>query len=225
MHADASFAAPDRVLVVDRSGRGHALCDLLLRTDPDVVVHYGPGNPFVAHERLVHAPEISLADSAPAVRYCRERGIDLAVVSHVDALVAGFVDHLRASGIATAGPTARAAALEGSKARMRAFCARAAIPIAAGRAFTSLHDAKAYVRQFPEGLVVKADDLCPMGDGATGCEDVREAIEALNAIARDRAAREEPFRAVVEERLVGGRGVVAAQAGPQSAGAAAGQRR
>ncbi|WP_352458477.1 hypothetical protein [Mesorhizobium sp. M0040] len=87
------------------TGRGHALADLFQRTDPTVQVFYGPGNSSVVDERICTVSEISLVDPASAVRFCQTRSIDFVFVSHVEALSAGYVDFLKASGIATIGPS------------------------------------------------------------------------------------------------------------------------
>jgi len=50
-------------------------------------------------------------------------------------LVGGLVDALEAEGIAAFGPSAAAAALEGSKGFMKDLCAREGIPTAAYRGF------------------------------------------------------------------------------------------
>ena len=60
-------------------------------------------------------------------------------------LVAGTVDALEAAGIAAFGPSAAAAALEGSKAFMKDFCAREGIPTAAYRRFREAEAAEAYI--------------------------------------------------------------------------------
>ncbi len=71
----------------------------------------------------------------------------------------GLVDRLEAAGIAAFGPTAAAAALEGSKGFTKDLCAKYGIPTAAYRRFTDAAAAKAYVRVRGAPIVVKADGL------------------------------------------------------------------
>ena len=52
------------VLVVDGTGRGHALCDLFVRTKPAVTVCYGPGSGVIPEGRIIPVPELSLAGPA-----------------------------------------------------------------------------------------------------------------------------------------------------------------
>ena len=73
--------------------------------------------------------------------------------------MAGLVDRLTAAGIKAFGPTAAAAALEGSKGFMKDLCAKYGIPTAAYRRFTDAAEAKAYVAAEGAPIVVKADGL------------------------------------------------------------------
>jgi phosphoribosylamine---glycine ligase len=57
------------VLVVDGTGRGHAICDLFTRTNPSVTVFYGPGCDVIEDERIVPVPSISLVDVGTVLRF------------------------------------------------------------------------------------------------------------------------------------------------------------
>lgn len=56
---------------------------------------------------------------AQVVQFCREKGVGLVVIGPEVPLVAGLADDLMAAGIATFGPSAKAAQLEGSKSFMK----------------------------------------------------------------------------------------------------------
>ena len=107
----------------------------------------------------------------------RER-IDFVVVGPEAPLVAGIVDRLEAAGIAAFGPTAAAAALEGSKGFTKDLCAKYGIPTAAYRRFTDAAAATAYVRVRGAPIVVKADGLAS-GKGVTVAATSREAEAAI----------------------------------------------
>ena len=100
--------------------------------------------------------------------------IDLVVVGPEDPLAAGLADRLREAGIATFGPSAAAARLEGSKAFAKDFMARHAIPTAGYAVFDDAGAAHAYVDALARPCVVKADGLAA-GKGVAMCPDAAEA--------------------------------------------------
>ena len=94
-------------------------------------------------------------------------------------LVAGLADRLRDAGIATFGPSAAAAQLEGSKGFTKDLCARYGIPTGAYQRFTDADAAKAYVRDQGAPIVIKADGLAA-GKGVTVAMTIDEAIAAID---------------------------------------------
>ncbi|KAI5076409.1 hypothetical protein GOP47_0008474 [Adiantum capillus-veneris] len=72
---------------------------------------------------------------------------------------AGLVDDLQAAGIVAFGPSAKAAALEGSKDFMKRLCMKYNIPTAKYKSFTNAEDAKNYISETGAPIVVKADGL------------------------------------------------------------------
>lgn len=189
-----------RVLVVDATGRGHAICDLFVRTDPDVVVYYGPGCAVIEHDRIRPAGGVTLDDPSTVVDFLRTQPVDLVFVANIDALSRGYVDVLRRFGYPVIGPTRAAAALESSKATGKRFCADHGIPTAEFQTFTDPMSARAYIRSRPYACVVKADGLTPNGDGAVVCDTVVEAEDAVLRLADEVG---DAFRVVVEQRLYG----------------------
>ena len=91
-----------------------------------------------------------------------------------------LVDALEAAGIAAFGPSAAAAALEGSKAFMKDLCAREGIPTAAYRRFRDAAAAKAYIAAHGAPVVVKADGLAA-GKGVVVAATIAEANAAVDA--------------------------------------------
>ena len=124
----------------------------------------------------------------------RERAIDLIVVGPEAPLVAGVADAARAAGIATFGPGAAAARLEGSKGFTKDLCARAGIPTAAYVRADTVAAAVSALDRFSIPVVVKADGLAA-GKGVTVAFDRGEAEAAI------RAAGDGPL--VIEEFLEG----------------------
>jgi diaminobutyrate--2-oxoglutarate aminotransferase len=186
------------ILLVDGTGRGHALCGLFVRTDPAVTVYYGPGCDVIDHPRVRCVPSISVHDSRTVLDFLDEHPVEFVFVSHIDALSAGLVDELRAAGHKVIGPTAAAAALEASKARGKRFCVDHGIPVPEHAVLPDIVEAKAYIRSRPYPCVVKADGLTADGDGSVVCDTGEEAEAAAERLA---AAGLLPL--VVEERLTG----------------------
>src|SRR5262249_21701810 len=96
-------------------------------------------------------------------------------------LVLGLVDRLGAAGIKAFGPSAAAAALEGSKAFMKDLCAKHGIPTAAYGRFTDAAKAKAFIRARGAPIVVKADGLAA-GKGVIIAASAAEAAAAVDAM-------------------------------------------
>lgn len=166
-----------KVLLIGSGGREHALAWKLAQSPKLEEFYAAPGNPGIAdHAQLV---PIDIDDHAAVVAFCLEKAIDLVVVGPEAPLVAGLADVLRAKGIATFGPSAAAAQLEGSKGFTKDLCARYHIPTGAYRRFTDAAEAKAYVRQQGAPIVVKADGLAA-GKGVTVAMALDEALAAID---------------------------------------------
>jgi len=166
-----------KVLLIGSGGREHALAWKLAKSPKLSKLYAAPGNPGIAdHAELV---PLDIDDHAAVATFCLEKAIDLVVVGPEAPLVAGLADRLRASGIATFGPSAAAAQLEGSKGFTKDLCARYEIPTGAYRRFTDAAEAKAYVREQGAPIVVKADGLAA-GKGVTVAMQLDEAIAAID---------------------------------------------
>ena len=124
----------------------------------------------------------------------RSRNIDLIVVGPEAPLVAGVADAARAAGIATFGPSAAAARLEGSKGFTKDLCARSGIPTADYARVETMDQASASIDRFGIPVVIKADGLAA-GKGVTVAMTREEAVAAI------RAAGDGPM--VIEEFLEG----------------------
>jgi phosphoribosylamine--glycine ligase len=116
--------------------------------------------------------------------------------------VAGLVDKLTAAGIKSFGPTAAAAALEGSKAFMKDLCAKYGIPTAAYGRFTDPAKAKDFIRKNGAPIVVKADGLAA-GKGVIIAESVADAETAVDAMLTAGQFGEAGSEVVIEEFLRG----------------------
>jgi phosphoribosylamine--glycine ligase len=166
-----------RILVVGSGGREHALCWAISASPLCDALFCTPGNAGIAADAT--CIPIVAADAPALVEFCRTERIDFVVVGPEQPLVAGLVDRLEAAGIAAFGPSAAAAALEGSKGFTKDFCARHGIPTAAYRRFADAAAAKAYIAERGAPIVVKADGLAA-GKGVTIARSVAEAQAAVD---------------------------------------------
>jgi len=188
------------VLVVGGGGREHALCWKLAQSPRLTRLVAAPGNPGIARHAACVA--VSVDDHDGLVRLADKERPDLIVIGPEAPLVAGLGDRLRAGGFAVFGPSARAAAIEGSKAFSKALMARHAIPTARFQTFTDAARARRFCRDLGVPLVVKTDGLAA-GKGAIVCQILAEADEAIAACMERREFGTSGTTVVVEEFLVG----------------------
>jgi phosphoribosylamine---glycine ligase len=166
-----------RVLVIGSGGREHALCWAIAASPLCDQLYCAPGNPGIAQEAT--CVPIAATDIDAILAFAQKENIDFVVVGPEAPLVAGLVDKLEAAGIAAFGPSAAAAALEGSKGFTKDLCAKYDIPTARYRRFTDADAAKAYARSEGAPIVVKADGLAA-GKGVTVAMSLAEAEAAID---------------------------------------------
>ncbi len=168
--------------MVGSGGREHALAWKLAQSPSLTELHAAPGSPGIAKLGECHPIRAEDAEGLLALSHALE--VDLVVVGPEAPLVAGLADVLRPAGVAVFGPSAAAAAIEGSKAFAKEVMAAAGVPSAAPLA----------VARPP--CVVKADGLAA-GKGVHVCRTQAELDTALRAV----SALGDAF--VVEELLEG----------------------
>lgn len=165
------------ILLVGSGGREHALSWQLAQSPSCAKLYAAPGSPGI--EAFAECVAISVDDIDGLVAFCTATGIDFVVVGPEAPLVAGLGDRLRALGIATFGPGAAAARLEGSKGFTKDLCARASIPTAAYARCTSAEEAHAVLEGFDIPVVIKADGLAA-GKGVIIAETDEQAAAAID---------------------------------------------
>jgi phosphoribosylamine--glycine ligase len=167
------------ILVVGSGGREHALAWKIARSPRLSRLVCAPGNPGMA--ALCEIRAVAATDIAGQAALAREMAADLVVVGPEAALAAGLADALARAGIPCFGPTAQAARIESSKAFMKAFAERHAIPTAGHAVFEDAALAVAFVRARPGPHVIKADGLAG-GKGVTIAASLAEAEAAIEAL-------------------------------------------
>ncbi|MGK9230528.1 phosphoribosylamine--glycine ligase [Inquilinus limosus] len=189
-----------RILLVGGGGREHALAWAIAASPLCDTLYCAPGNAGIAREAT--CVPIAAEDVDGLVTFAQENAIDFVVVGPEAPLVAGLVDRLTEAGIKAFGPTAAAAALEGSKGFTKDLCAKYGIPTARYRRFTDAAEAKAHIAAEGAPIVVKADGLAA-GKGVVVAGTVEEAQAAVDAMLTEGGFGAAGASIVVEECLTG----------------------
>lgn len=163
------------ILVIGSGGREHALCWKLKQSSQCKTLYCSPGNAGIA--QLAECRE--LPETSHMLDFCSAHEIDLVVIGPEQPLVDGLADVLRAEGIAVFGPSAAAAAIEGSKGFSKDLCQKYNIPTAAYGRFTDAISACDYVGTQGLPIVIKADGLAA-GKGVTIAQTRQQARAAIN---------------------------------------------
>jgi phosphoribosylamine--glycine ligase len=192
-----------RILLVGSGGREHALAWSLSASPVCDELIVAPGNAGIA-EIARTAPGGGGRISMGWSRWRRRSQSTSWWSGPSKPLVLGLVDRLEAAGIAAFGPSLAAARLEGSKAFMKEFCARHAIPTARFRRFGAqeLGAARDYIRSKGAPLVIKADGLAA-GKGVVVAPTVDEAEATATASLKDAKFGAAGETIVIEDYLEG----------------------
>ena len=189
-----------KVLVVGGGGREHALCRKLAQSPLLTRLWCAPGNAGIAE--VAECLDIKAEDVGALVDFARAEGVDLVVAGPEAPLVAGLADACIAAGIRVFGPTAAAAALEGSKGFMKDVVSQAGIPTAWYKRFTDIAAAKDFVREKGAPIVVKTDGLAA-GKGVVVAMTEAEAIAAIDDMMGAKVFGAAGDELVIEEYLEG----------------------
>jgi phosphoribosylamine--glycine ligase len=196
------------VLIVGNGGREHALAWKIAQSPRVERVLVAPGNAGTAREAQCENVPIHSDDIPALVTFAKSNRIDLTVVGPEAPLVAGIVDLFEREKLRVFGPSKAAAQLEGSKVFCKNLLHGADVPSAEYRVFRDAESATRYVMdrfsadEQSVPVVVKADGLAA-GKGVIVCSTRRDALEAIDRIARQREFGAAGKQLVIEERLDG----------------------
>ena len=189
-----------RVLVVGGGGREHAMCWAIAASPLISKLYCAPGNPGIA--AVAECVPIGVMDITALVQFAVERKINLVVPGPEAPLVAGITDAMDRAGIACCGPTAAAAALEGSKSFTKEIADAAGVPSAAWERFDNAADARTFVTRRGAPLVIKADGLAG-GKGVVVATTEAMALEAIASFMDEGTLGQAGAAIVIEECLFG----------------------
>ena len=146
-----------KILLIGSGGREHALAQALARDPQLQELHAAPGNPGIANFATLH--EIDTDNNSLVLALALRLEVDLVVIGPEKPLVNGLADDLRSAGIATFGPSAIAATLEGSKDFAKWLMHDAGVPTARSFTCTNKAEIAAALDAFGAPYVVKHDGL------------------------------------------------------------------
>ncbi len=168
-----------KVLIVGSGGREHALASVIAASPQCLEVHAAPGNPGISMIAKCHP--VVADDIEGLVALARDIAVDLVVIGPELPLVLGLADELRHIGIATFGPSAAGAQVEGSKAFAKELLEAAGVDTAESYTVTDFAGAKLAIHALGGRCVVKADGLAA-GKGVIVCDDATAAEQAAEEL-------------------------------------------
>jgi len=189
-----------KVLVVGSGGREHSLCWAIAKSPNCDELFCAPGNAGI--DSVAICIDIDANNIEALVDFAVDNTIDFVVVGPEAPLVEGLVDRLEEAGILAFGPSAAAAALEGSKGFMKDLSAKYNIPSADYGRFDEPEAAKEFILRHGCPIVVKADGLAA-GKGVIICQNKNEAYAAVDHIMTERAFGGAGAEVIIEEFMTG----------------------
>jgi phosphoribosylamine--glycine ligase len=188
------------VVLLGSGGREHAIAWKVAQSSKFGKLWIAPGNAGTAE--FGENVEVRPTDVEGVVALAKRVRADLVIVAPDDPLAAGVVDALVGEGVPAFGPTRAAAELEWSKSFAKQVMRDAEIPTAQARTFEDASEASRYVEGLGGPCVVKADGLA-LGKGVTVCDDVAQALAAIEEMMVGRVFGHAGARIVIEERMRG----------------------
>lgn len=190
----------NKVLVVGKGGREHALAWKLAQSPQVEKVYVAPGN--VGMKNVATLVDISETDFDSLINFAKSENIVLTVIGPDQQVADGIVDRFQEAGLAVWGPTASAARIESSKIFAKDFFKKYGIPTAAYETFTNCEDACKYVETAKMPVVLKADGLAA-GKGVFITDSVEKAKTALHDMMENGKYGNAGNNIVIEEFLDG----------------------
>ena len=190
----------NKVLVIGKGGREHALAWKFAQSPQVEKVYVAPGNKGM--EDVATLVDIKETDFKNLADFAKNENIALTVVGAELPLVEGIADYFAKNNLRIWGPTAAAAQIEGSKSFSKNLMKKYNIPTAAYEIFTDYKKACKYVETAPMPTVIKADGLAA-GKGVAIVNTPEEAKATLKEMMEDAKFGEASRKVVIEEFLEG----------------------
>ncbi len=194
-----------KVLVYGSGGRDHCLADKYGDSPHVDKVYFAPGNPGILYTpkgKRGLIERVPIRDFNEIAKFCKENRVDLVDVGSENPLEEGLIDVLEANGIRAIGPRREYVKIESDRAFTDDMLSRIGVPKPQYRVFRDPDKAKEYVKNIGYQVVVKANGLAA-GKGVIVCDDVDDAIDAIDRIMVKKIFGSSGERIVIEERKYG----------------------
>jgi len=197
-----------KVLVYGSGGRDHCLAEKYGDSQHVDKVFFAPGNPGVLHtpkgkRGLIELVKLSDSNDLDEVaKFCAEHKVDLVDIGSENPLSSGLVNVLNHHNIPTVGPKLEYVKLESDRAFTDFLLKSIGVPKPEYRVFFDSEKAGEYVKNIGYQVVVKANGLAA-GKGAIVCDDVDDALEAIDNIMVKKIFGDSGNSVVIEERKYG----------------------
>ncbi|CCE65907.1 hypothetical protein TPHA_0N01260 [Tetrapisispora phaffii CBS 4417] len=192
------------ILVLGNGGREDALVWKLSQSSTVNKIYVAPGNGGTSSNKKATNVNlgINVTDFDALKQFAVDNDIGLVVPGPEQPLVDGVTDVFKSIGVPVFGPSAKAAAFEGSKVFSKDFMAKHDIPTARYANFSDYETAKKFLSEVDYKVVIKADGIAA-GKGVLIPNDMQEAHEALRTIMIERQFGDAGNSVVIEEFLEG----------------------
>jgi len=197
-----------KVLVYGSGGRDHCLADKYGDSQHVDKVFFSPGNPGVLHtpkgkRGLIEPINITNTnDFEKIAKFCLEKKIDLVDIGSENPLSAGLVNVLKNHNIPAIGPLSEFTKIESDRTFTNCLLTAINVPKPEYRVFFDPEKAIRYVKNIGYQVVVKANGLAA-GKGAIVCDNVNDAINAIDGIMIKKIFGASGDRVVIEARKYG----------------------
>jgi len=193
----------EKVLVAGSGARDHCLAEEY--AEHGYKTYIAPGNPGIKYTKKGKSGWVEcvpLRDPIEIAKFCKENNVVLVDAGSENVLDQGIVDVCNAFGIATIGPRKEYVRIESD----REFTDKLLMDIGVRKPEFAVFDdpekAKKYVKNIGYQVVVKANGLAS-GKGCIVCDDVDDAIDAIETIMVKKKFGKSGEKVVIEERKYG----------------------
>jgi phosphoribosylamine---glycine ligase len=188
-----------KILIIGSGGREHAIAWKFSKNSNIETIFCANGNAGIAE--IATCIDIKPTEINKLADFAEAEQIDLTFVGGETSLALGVVDEFEKRGLRIVGASKKAAQLEASKALSKDFMLRHNIPTARYKVAKSTLEAKQFLIEFDENVVIKADGLAA-GKGVIVCGNKTEAVKAIGEL-ESLVGRDAMSQIVIEERLIG----------------------